>query len=334
MEFSCCILPPRQPREMRAFARLAEELGFDRFWVSDQTFHSDPFVMLLELARYVRLPLGLALTNPFTRHPAQIARAIATVRHLAPRPDWAFALGAANPRHVLAPLGMPLRNAATQTGTALSVVRDLLAGNEVNCIDSRLDYRLEGIRLEIEPVTDVGLYLGTRGPRMLREGGARADGVIVEALFAPEAVEWARGEIRTGRAESTLPGEPRYVAWQVTEVLAPGEAVPGHAAAFAKHLMSTTHDSVLARVGFSPELIATVKADGAVADVPDWAVRRFAAVDTAEHLQAAVLAAQRAGAGAWSCSFSGSAEETAAGMKRFATEVIAPLRIEGMCMPA
>lgn len=333
MEFSCCVLPPRQPRKMRELAVFAEELGFDRFWVSDQTFHSDPFVMLLELAQSVRLPLGLALTNPFTRHPVQIARAIATVRHLVPRPDWVFALGASNPRHVLAPLGIAQRNAATQTGRALGVVRDLLAGEEVHCVDPRLDYELDGVRLEMEPMTDVALYLGTRGPRMLREGGAHADGVIVEALFTREAIQWARGEIRQGRDRLALPNEPHYVAWQVTEVMDPGEAVPEHAANFAKHLMSTTHEDVLARVGFPDDLIASVKASGAAADVPDWAVRRFAAVDTAENLRATVVSANDVGAGSWSCSFSGSPKETAAGMKRFATEVIAPLRADGLCRP-
>lgn len=326
-EFSCCILPPHDPREMGRFIDLASELGFDRFWLSDQTFHTDPFVMLLEAAGHGRhLPLGLALTNPFTRHPVQIARAIATLRHLVPRDNWVFALGAANPRHVLAPLGISSRNPATATSTALSAVRRLLAGETVSVHDSRIDYELSEVRLEIDPVDDVALYLGTRGPRMLYEGGRTADGMIVEALFTPDAISWAGEHIRRGRQAAGRADDPHYVAWQVTELLDPGEPIPDHAAAFARHLMSTTHESVLARFGFDPKLIGVVKAADPDSAVPDWAIQRFVAAGTADQLQQRVLQAAAAGVNSWSCSYSGGAAQTAAAMRRFADQVIRPLR--------
>ncbi len=55
---------------------------------------------------------------------------------------------------------------------------------------------------------------------------------------------------------------PTYVAWQVTEVLDEGQPIPDHAVQFAKHLMSTTHESVLERVGFEHTLIDTVEGAG------------------------------------------------------------------------
>ncbi|WP_420115107.1 LLM class flavin-dependent oxidoreductase [Pseudactinotalea sp.] len=330
MKFGCCVLPPQDPMQMRDFVHLAAELGYDRLWLADQTFHADPFVALADAARESDLPLGLALTNPFTRHPVQIARAIATLRHLTGRTNWIFALGASNPRHVLAPLGMELRNAATQTGTALTVIRDLLRGERVTCVDPRLDFQLSDVALEVDPCDDVELYLGTRGPRMLQTGGRVADGVIVEALFTPEAIAWAKGEIATGQDTSETGQPPSYVAWQITEVLEPGEPVPEHAAAFARHLMSTTHESVLARLGFDPELTALVKAGDRPEQVPDWAIKTFAAMDTSENLRERVRHAAEAGAEMWSCSFTGPPEETGASMRRFAEQVIAPLRAAGL----
>lgn len=330
MKFGCCVLPPHDPVGMRRFVQLAEELGYDRFWLADQTFHADPFVALGDVARAAGISLGLALTNPFTRHPVQIARAIATLRHLAPREDWVFAIGASNPKHVLAPLGMRLRNAATQTGTAITVIRDLLHGETVTCTDPRLDYEMTEVALEIDPCDDVDLYLGTRGPRMLQQGGRVADGVIVEALFTPEAISWASGEILKGQVEAGRERPPAYVAWQITEVLEAGEPVPDHAVAFAHHLMSTTHESVLSRLGFDPELIAVVKTGDRPEAVPDWAVKTFAAMDTAERLRERVAQAADAGAEMWSCSFTGSPEETVRSMRRFAEEVIQPVRAAGI----
>ena len=87
--------------------QLAEELGFDCAWIPDQTFYRDPYVVLAALARATStIALGVGVTNPFTRHPAMTARAIASVEELAPG-RVALGVGAGNVRELLAPLGLP-----------------------------------------------------------------------------------------------------------------------------------------------------------------------------------------------------------------------------------
>ena len=58
IEFHVCVIPPSDPRVARELARHAQELHFDRFWVSDQTFHADPFVLLADLADRTSIPLA------------------------------------------------------------------------------------------------------------------------------------------------------------------------------------------------------------------------------------------------------------------------------------
>lgn len=108
---------------------------------------------------------------------------------------------------------------------------------------------------------------------------------------------------------------PTYVAWQVTEVLDEGQPIPDHAVQFAKHLMSTTHTLIDTVEGGGPEIV-----------VPPWAVQQFAAIGTPAELIERIAAAHAAGADSWSCSFTGTPQETAASMTRFAEQVMKPLR--------
>lgn len=306
-------------------ARTAASLGYDRVWIPDQSLRCDPFVALLHLAHEVDVPLGLAVTNPFARHPVQIARSISTVRHLTGRTDWQFAMGASNPHHVLKPMGLRMRNSARQIGASVEVIKKLLAGETVTYRDPRVDFVLDDVCIELDPTPDVKILVGTRGPQTMVESGRTADGVLVEGLFTPEGIQWARGTVAEGgrgRGEHQF----EYIAWQVTEVLDDGAEIPSHAADFARVLMSTTHASVLARLGFDDNLIGRVHDPDDHDPVPQSAIQSLLAVGTAEQLAERVSAAAQAGAQGWACSFTGDTAQTVASMKRFATEVIARYR--------
>lgn len=328
MEFSCCLLPPYDPRGLVRMAHIAAELGYDRVWLPDQSLRCDPFVALAYLAREVDVPLGLAITNPFSRHPVQIARSIATVYHVTGRRDWKFAMGASNPRHVLQPMGLRMRNSAHQIGASVSVIRRLLAGERVTYEDARSDFVLDDVAIELDPVPadEAKILVGTRGPQTMLEAGRHADGILVEGLFTPQGIAWARQKIAEGAGSRPM-GAFDYTAWQVTEVVDEGSAIPEHAAAFARVLMSTTHPSVLRSLGFDDELVARVKdPEHDARPVPDWAIKSLIAAGTPEVLRERVSAAASAGAQGWACSFTGDIDETLTSMTRFAREVITQVR--------
>lgn len=321
LEFGAAVLPGEDPRELVEHAQKAEQLGYDRFWVPDQTFLPDPFLLVSRIAQRVSLDLGIALTSPFSRHPVQIARAMATVVHFddAVR-DWALGLGRGNSNLVLGPLGLDTGATPRRLASAIDLVKRLLRGETV---EGPADGFLTApVALESEPVS-CSVFVGTRGPQTLSLAAPVADGFITESLFVPELVRWARASFED---HPGLPPRP-HVAWQSVIVLDSGDPIPEAARHFTTMLMRTTAPSVLELLQVEPRIRALVASRALVeSDVTDEDVRRFIAIGTPEELQQTVLDAAAAGATSWSSIFLGSRQEVARTMRRFAEDVISPVR--------
>src|SRR4030081_393508 len=61
-------------------AKLAEAHGYDTLWVADERFYREVYSTLAILAQHTkRVHLGTCVTDPFARHPALTAMAIATL---------------------------------------------------------------------------------------------------------------------------------------------------------------------------------------------------------------------------------------------------------------
>src|SRR5687767_15819548 len=106
MRSGVAFIPGMPARDVVALARQAEALGYDDLYLPDQTFHRDPFALLALCAEATeRIRLGLAVTNPYTRHPVQIARAAATLAEMS-EGRFVLGLGAGNKPRVLAGLGI------------------------------------------------------------------------------------------------------------------------------------------------------------------------------------------------------------------------------------
>ena len=77
------LLPSRPARELAALAARAEALGYDDLWLADERFFRDVYACLAACAlatRRIRLATGV--TDPYSRHPALTAMAIATLDEL------------------------------------------------------------------------------------------------------------------------------------------------------------------------------------------------------------------------------------------------------------
>lgn len=293
--------------------------------MADQTFHVDPFVALADLATRLQMPLGLAVTNPFARHPVQIARSVASICHLHPRENWIFALGAANPQHVLRPLGLKLQRPARSLTRALEAVRGLLKGEVVSVNEPGLGFSIEEVSLEMDPCNP-SLYIGTRGPLVLKGAGAVADGVIVESQSSEDGIAWARGYLDRG-SQTTGRGqwERPYVAWQVTEVTDGGQ-FSAEAREFGVMLMRASAEETLRAMSVPEEVVRVVKRDDvSTQDVPAREVAKFVAADVADQLRARVQNAARCGCTAWAAVFTGDSASAVSMMRRFGKEVLAKL---------
>jgi 5,10-methylenetetrahydromethanopterin reductase len=69
--------------ELKDYGRIAEDNGFASLWVTERYFHEETFSLLGFLAAATqRIKLGVGVVNPYTRNPALLAMASATLDRL------------------------------------------------------------------------------------------------------------------------------------------------------------------------------------------------------------------------------------------------------------
>jgi 5,10-methylenetetrahydromethanopterin reductase len=198
------------------------------------------------------------VTNPLARHPVQIARAAATLADLSGG-RFVLGLGAGNRSKVLPALRLPADRAALRVAEAIEVCRGLLRGERIDFQGETVS--IAGVRLETDPLPEVPIYVGGRGPRVLRAAGAKADGAFIEAMFTPAGMDFALGEIERGAREAGRDlAAVDVVAWQairLSTTVAAEDA--GRYRTWAALLMRSTSLDVLERLGIDPALSRSVR---------------------------------------------------------------------------
>lgn len=290
MRFGFATIPAQPFEELSDLVRLAEGLGFSRVWVPDQSFFKDPFAVLGALAQRVsRIGLGLGVVNPYTRHPAMVARGAATLGELTGG-RFVLAYGAGNRRELLERLCLERRQAGAHCREALGILRELLAGNVVSRPGPL--WPMDGVRLQISGGPPVPLYLAARGQRVLRAAGEMADGVILGNLLIPEVLRFATAEVRRGaEAVGRDPTGIATVGWATCIVTDdPGRACDMLRASVG-HSVSNSPDVVLDALGFEPATVAAIRAayqaggpTATTSYVTPEMVNRFNLVDTPRNL--------------------------------------------------
>jgi 5,10-methylenetetrahydromethanopterin reductase len=183
-------------------AQLAESLGFDQIWVSNDLFLRSAPVVLATAARHTRsIALGTCILNPYSIHPAEIAMMAATLHEAS---GGRFRLGlAAGAEEFLEWAGIARPAPLARTRDAILAIRALLAGQRPADVLPNAGWR-EGARMRI-PAAPVPIYVGGMSPRMLDLAGEIGDGVL-PLLFPPEHFAIAAAQVRAGaeRADRRL----------------------------------------------------------------------------------------------------------------------------------
>jgi alkanesulfonate monooxygenase len=205
----------RSGAEVAAFARRAEELGFDSLWATDHLLHGslfyrepwlDPVVSLSYAAAVTsRVRLGTSIIVMPTRNPVVFAKELSTLQSLS---GERFILGAGTgwDAREFEAVGMRKSERGRRTDEALDIVRRLLAGEQVS-YEGRF-HRLRNV--EIGPAMRAPLEVWIAGGRQLPhpsspeppvlassvlERLASADGWIARPTAAPEQIKQDRDEI-------------------------------------------------------------------------------------------------------------------------------------------
>jgi alkanesulfonate monooxygenase SsuD/methylene tetrahydromethanopterin reductase-like flavin-dependent oxidoreductase (luciferase family) len=158
-------------------ARLADELGYDSFWVPEGWGY-EIFTVLTEMAVATkRIKLGTAIVNTFSRSPGLIAMSAATVDEIS---EGRFILGIGpSGKNVIEGFhGRPFDKPLTQTRDVIRAVRTLLAGGKLSDAGMEMtQYR--PFKLEMTPARrDLPIYVAALKPKAIESIGELADGWI------------------------------------------------------------------------------------------------------------------------------------------------------------
>jgi 5,10-methylenetetrahydromethanopterin reductase len=192
------------------YVKLAEESGYDTGWLADERFYREVYSCLTYLSTQTsRLKLGPCVTDPYARHPALTASAIATLDEISGgRAMLAIGAGISG----FAELGVDRKKPARAIREAIEIIRPLLRGEEV-------DYHGEVVsfnkgRLSFKPRrAEIPIYVASNGPLGQRSAGMVADGALMEGCASVAEAKAFRAQVERGAREAGRePGSVKIIA--------------------------------------------------------------------------------------------------------------------------
>lgn len=192
------LLPPAGPRELLPaqtlveHAAVADRLGYDSLWVPEGSGREALTMVSAMAGVTLRLRLATGILPIFSRPPALVAMAAATLADLTGG-RFVLGLGVGHPAIVEAGYGVRYREPLRAVRECVAIVRAALAGETVT-YDGQV-FRVQEFRLESRPRHPVPIYLAALGEQMLRTVGEIADGVILN-WSTPARVRRAVGVVR------------------------------------------------------------------------------------------------------------------------------------------
>jgi len=189
------LMPSRPATELADLAARAEALGYDDFWLADERFFREVYTVLgLAATRTTRIRLGPGVTDPYSRHAALTAMAIATLDEVTGgRAILGLGAGVSGFRE----LGIDAARSAVAMRESVELIRRLLAGQtvtqkgeQVSVDDGRLDFR--------PPRAAVPIYVASQREAGCRVAGRVADGAIMQGCVAAPLLQFFRRSVAEG----------------------------------------------------------------------------------------------------------------------------------------
>lgn len=167
------MIPHLSAREIAVVATEAEKLGYTHLWLSDEGFMVDPFTALGMIAGTTsRIRLGV-ITNPYTRHPAMTAAALATLDTISDgRAELCYVAGGSL---VLDPLKMSRPQPVQTVQEAIFITRQLLNGEKITWEGTR--FSLKDAQLQVRVKAIPAIHVAARGAKMLEMAAQHADAI-------------------------------------------------------------------------------------------------------------------------------------------------------------
>lgn len=287
--------------------KCAEAAGFDTVWLADERFYREVYSCLAVFAASTgTVRLGPCVTDPFARHPALTAMAIATLDEIS---NGRAILGLGAGLSGFAELGIEPVKAPRAMRETIELVRALLRGEQVTCHGEVIHF-VNG-RLNFMPLrAAVPVVIASNGPLGQRAAGAVADGAIMEACASVAEVrafcaEVARGAEKSGRNPGAVTLTARLNACVAADGTTARDAVrPSVARILGRRSMRFATleqqelqlpDDIVATIGPQPYAAGAAPYLPLLPLVTDRHVDAFTLAGTVPEVVAHLLALRRAG---------------------------------------
>lgn len=244
-------------------ARRVEAAGLDSLWTNEARGRDALLVCQAWAAASERLQVGVAVLPIWTRSPAQVAMAAATLQE-ASGGRFHLGLGVSHPGTMGPWHGADVRTPRTAAGEYLQVLDQLFDGQTTDAAGDVFSSRR--FRLGISPLPPrPTVHLGAMGPRMLELAAGQADSVFLN-WSSPSEVERA---VRAARAVRSDARAATYVRVSVhPDRDAAREALAGQ---FGQYAALPAYASHFERQGLG-DAVAALKAAHKAGDTPGSAV--------------------------------------------------------------
>jgi 5,10-methylenetetrahydromethanopterin reductase len=211
----------RYPMERLArLAQLAEWAGYDYLWHADERFFREVYASLTFCAlQTMRIRLGTCVTDPYSRHPALTAMAIATLDEIS---EGRAVLGVGAGVSGFAELGIARARSAQAIREAVLLVRRLWAGERVTFHGALV--RFQDGQLDFAPPRKaIPVLVASHSPRGLEVAGEVADLAMMQGVATPAGLAYLREHVGRGIARAGRPpGSVKLIARLNTCIAADG----------------------------------------------------------------------------------------------------------------
>ena len=173
----------------------AEKLGYDSIWITDHFNNRNVYVSLSFIANYTdHIKLGPGVTNPYLIHPVITAQSVASLNEVAPG-RVLCGIGAGD-KTTLEMLGVTMKSPLTAMRESVELIKKQL-DREKGAYEGKMFQALPGSRFNFKVKTDIPIYIGAQGPKMLQLAGEIGNGALINASH-PDDIQRAVGLISKG----------------------------------------------------------------------------------------------------------------------------------------
>ena len=283
------------PEELVRLARLGEELGFDQLWLPEDYFFNGGIASAATvLAATERVGIGLGIVSCMARHPAVLAIECSVLARIHPG-RLTIGVGIGQPAWVRQ-MGIYPASQLAALEECITGLRELLAGERVT--RTGRSFLFDDVQLTHPATSDVPIYVGVIGPRLLHLAGRIADGVIASIFASTAYLRWMRAQVAAGASPSRDERHPLACFAMFSVDHDADRAIAALRPTMAFYLSVLAESTLIEVYGIREELAALNEGgpERIAAEMPDEWLRDLAVVGTPADCAAQIRRLRDAGA--------------------------------------